>query len=217
MFEVSVDRRQDVVEAVVAQDLTQVLVHDASFADRFVIEDVQGFAKPKNLVQRLRESREIQGRLFRRRILESELLAEDRLAASRDADDQVDRILEQAAVEDLVKARIAARQPLDQGRTVEGRPGRARALVPRRSRTVETRFSDSRGLRRNAAAPSLMASSPLSIAETASTCAVLLAANSPQSLKPEPPERSRSMMTRSGKRSSKWSRARVASVAMATS
>jgi len=50
---------------------------------------------------------------------------------------------------------------------------------------VETRFSASRGLRRKAAAPNLIASSALSIAETASTWALPLAANSLHSLAPD--------------------------------
>src|ERR1700716_497902 len=102
-------------------------------------------------------------------VVERELLAEDRLAAASDADDEVDRVLEQAAVQDLIESRIAARKPLDQRRDFDRRPSRASALVPSRSRTVETSISGSSGLRRNAAAPDLMASSALSIADTATT------------------------------------------------
>jgi len=42
------------------------------------------------------------------------LLAENRLAASRNADEQVDRVAQQTSIEDLVKAWIAAREALDQ-------------------------------------------------------------------------------------------------------
>src|ERR1700682_3701306 len=139
------------------------------------------------------------------RVVERELLAEDRLAAAGHADDQVDRVLEQAAVEYVVESLIAARKPLDQRRAFDRRPSRASALVPSRSRTVETSIRGSSGLRRKAAAPDLIASSALSIADTARTWAVPFAANSPQRRKPAPPEINRSMTTTSGDCSSKCS------------
>jgi hypothetical protein len=46
--------------------------------------------------------------------VEDVLLAENRLAASRHADDQVDGVAEETSVEDLVQAWIAAREALDQ-------------------------------------------------------------------------------------------------------
>ena len=45
------------------------------------------------------------------------LLAQDRLAAAGDADDEIDRVLEQAAVQDRVEILVPARQPVGQGVT----------------------------------------------------------------------------------------------------
>src|ERR1700682_685112 len=155
--------------------------------------------------------------MLRARVVECELLAEDRLTAAGNAKDQVDRVLEQAAVQDLVEPVVAAWETLYQRRTSDRLPCRASALVPMRSRTVETRVSGSRGLCMKGAAPDLIASSALSIADTAMIWAVPLAANSPHNRKPAPPEIRRSMMTTSGDRSSKCSLACVASSATATS
>jgi hypothetical protein len=45
--------------------------------------------------------------------VEDVLLAENSLAASGDANDEVDRVAEKASVEDLVKALVFAREALD--------------------------------------------------------------------------------------------------------
>src|SRR5437016_4252484 len=107
-----------------------------------------------------------------RRVVERELLAQDRLAAPGDADDEIDGVPEQAAVEDRVEVLIAARQPIGQDVAKRLWRGRTRALVPRRSRMVETRISGSTGFRMKAAAPRCSASSALSIADTATSCAL---------------------------------------------
>jgi hypothetical protein len=49
--------------------------------------------------------------------VEGVLLAQYRLAAAGDTDDQVDRVAQQAPVENLVEPLVSARQPLDQGAT----------------------------------------------------------------------------------------------------
>src|ERR1700687_3575844 len=118
--------------------------------------------------------------MLRSGVVEGYLRAEDRLAAPGNTNDQVDRVLEQAAVQDLVEPVVAAWEPLYQRRTSDRLRCRASALVPMRSRTVETRVSGSRGLCMKAAAPDLIASSALSIADTAMIWAVPLAATSPQ-------------------------------------
>src|SRR6202171_6332829 len=154
--------------------------------------------------------------MLRARVVECELLAEDRLTAAGNANDQVDRVLEQAAVQDLVEPVVAAWETLYQRRTSDLLPGRASALVPSRSRTVETRVSGSRGLCMKAAAPDRIASSALSMADTARIWLVPLAANSPHNRKPAPPEIRRSMTTTPGDRSSKCSLACAASRATGT-
>ena len=47
-------------------------------------------------------------------ILKSHLLAQDGLAASRDPDDEIDGVLEQAAVQDRVELLVSGRQPIGQ-------------------------------------------------------------------------------------------------------
>jgi hypothetical protein len=89
--------------------------------------------------------------------VERELLAQYRLAAARDSDDERDGIAQDASKEDLIKARVAARKPFDQRIASARRTGRARALLPRRSRTVDTSFRDSSGLGRKAIAPACIA------------------------------------------------------------
>src|ERR1700687_5607673 len=216
-LQVALDRDENVFETLAAQHLAKILIDDTAGPHGFAIEDLEGFAKTKDLVQWLRQRPEVEGGMLRRRVVEGELLAEDRLATARHADDQVDRVLENPAVQDLVESVVAARQPLDQRRALERLPWRTSALVPSRSRTVETRVSGSRGLCMKAAAPDRIASSALSMADTARIWLVPLAANSPHNRKPAPPEIRRSMTTTPGDRSSKCSLACVASSAMATS
>ena len=121
LFQEALDRGQYVVEAVTTEDLAEVLIDDATLPDGIRIEDLEGFAESKDLVQRLGEGGEIQCRTLVRRVVERELLAEDRLAAAGHPDDQVDRVLEQAAVQDLVESWVAARESLDQRVTGERR------------------------------------------------------------------------------------------------
>src|SRR5439155_1144610 len=124
------------------------------------------FAASKNLVQWLGKGGEIQRRAFGGRVVERELLAEDRLAAPGHPHDEVDRVLEEAALQDLVESRVAAWEALDQRVRDDRRDWCVRALVPSRSLTDETSASGSRGLGRKAAAPRCRASSALSIAAT---------------------------------------------------
>ena len=68
--------------------------------------------------------------------MEDVLLGQDRLPTARRADDQVDCVRRQAAMEDRIQPRLAAgeaRGHVTLARLAE----RARALVPSRSRTVE--------------------------------------------------------------------------------
>src|SRR5712692_8640360 len=147
--------------------MAEVFVNHAAVTHSLVVEDFQGFAESKDLVQRLGERGEIERRLLRSCVVEGELLAEDRLAAPRHPHDQVDRVLEKSAAQDLIEALVSAWESLDQRLRGVRIDWRVSALVPSKSRTEETRASGSSGLRRKPAAPRWMASSALSIAATA--------------------------------------------------
>src|SRR5438034_6565390 len=217
LAEVAVNRVQDLLQAALAELLPEVLVDHAALDDRGPVEEGQRLAVAKDLVQRLGKGGQVERRSLNGGVVERDLLTQDRLAAAGNADDQVDGVLQQTAVQYLVESLVPGRQPLGHRWTRGSCDRSTSALVPRRSRTVETRARGSRGLRMKAAAPDRIASSALSIADTATIWPVWRSAHSPRSRKPAPPEMSRSMATISRGRSSKCSLACVASSATTTS
>jgi hypothetical protein len=64
---------------------------------------------------------------------------QQRLAAPRNADQQRDRVEDEAASEDRVEPVVARRESFHHD--TDARSGRVRALAPSRSRTVETTTS----------------------------------------------------------------------------
>jgi hypothetical protein len=132
-------------------------------------------------IHRLRERRKVQSRAFRGGVPECKLLTQDGLAAARHSDDQIDRVFEQATVEDFIQSRVATWKALVHRSESRVFGCRTRALVPSRSLIVETSCRGSSGFRKNAAAPARRASPEPSMEATARTCAEPLAANSPTS------------------------------------
>ena len=88
--------------------------------------------------------------------MEQILLGEDRLARARASDDQGDAVERQATAEHGVEAIGAAGESV--GHRIVRTVARRYALVPSRSRTVETNCSGSSGFCRNASTPASSAS-----------------------------------------------------------
>src|SRR6266550_1633563 len=195
-----------VVEVASGENVAEVFVDDAPVADGGRIEELEGLTVTNDLVEGFRHGGQVERGLLLRRVVECVLLAKDGLAAAGNSDEEVDGIAQQPPTEDLVKPLVAARKSFDQRVTSAWRAERTRALVPSRSRTVETSRRGSSGFARKAAAPACNASSGRSSEETASTSAPF-AANSAHSPKPAPPEIRRSITTRSGDLSWKSARA----------
>ena len=85
----------------------ETFIEDA-LSDAGDIEELEGLAKADQLVKRLRNRREVHGRPLDRRVGERVLLGEDRLAAARRPDDEVDRVSGQSAAKDRVKSAASA-------------------------------------------------------------------------------------------------------------
>ena len=89
----------------------EVLVEDRA-ADRAAVEEAERLGVAQDLLEGLRDRREVDRRALLGRAGEHELLAEDRLARARSPHDQVDAAQRQTAAEDPVKAFVAARAAL---------------------------------------------------------------------------------------------------------
>ena len=162
------DPLQDGREAAAGEVLAEVLVDDAG-ADRRHVEEGHRLAEAHDLVERLGHRREVQRRPLRGAVREGVALRQDRLAAARDADDEVDRVHGEPAREHAVETRDPAREALDHA----GERTRAcvSALVPSRSRTVDSSTTGSTGFWRNASAPRAAEMSPAASGEIATTSA----------------------------------------------
>ena len=79
-----------------------------ALSDAGEIEELEGLAEADQLVQRLRNRREIYRRPLHRRVGERVLLGENRLAAAWRSRDQVDRVSGQPAAKDRVKPAASA-------------------------------------------------------------------------------------------------------------
>ena len=149
--------------------MPEIFIDHSALAHRGGIEEVERLAVPQDLVERLGHRRQVERRPVDCGVVEDELLAQDGFPAAGNADHQRDRVLEKPSVKDLVETRVPAGKPVVHRGAGLRFEVRASALVPNRSRTVDTRIRGSSGLRRNADAPTASASSLASIAATAST------------------------------------------------
>src|SRR5437660_5416590 len=217
LLEEPIDGPEHLVQAIVTEQNAKVLVHDAAVADGSRVEEFERLPIPKYLVERFGHSRHVERGALGRGVMKDVLLAQDRLAGARYADQEIDGIAQETAVQDAVETGLPAGKPFDHVRVSVRCTSLERALVPSRSRIVDTSTSGSSGLCRNAAAPARSASWAASIDATATTTTPALDANSPHSLKPAPPEIRRSSTTSSGNLSWKSRVAWRASRAMHTS
>src|SRR5581483_9310626 len=150
-------------QPVPAGDLAQILVENR-LADRGGLEELQGLPEADDLLQRLGQGGEVDGGAVRGGVVERVMLGEDRLAGARQPHDHRDAVVRQAAAEDLVQGPVAAAEPA----VVHQRSCPASMALDRsRSRTVDTSWSGSSGLRRNASAPASIGASMTSTADTA--------------------------------------------------
>jgi hypothetical protein len=86
---------------------TKILVEDRP-ADRGAIEEAEGLGVPEDLLERLRDRREVDRRPLLSRAGEDQLLAEDRLSRARQPHDQIDAVHRQTTAEDPIQALVAA-------------------------------------------------------------------------------------------------------------
>ena len=86
------------------------------FTDRSPVEEVQVLAEANDLLQRLRDRREIDRRTLRSRVLEDVLLRDNRLAGSRQARDEADRVRGQPSPQDHIERPMPAQKPVTHDR-----------------------------------------------------------------------------------------------------
>src|SRR5581483_11116344 len=190
-------------QPVPAGDLAQILVENR-LADRGGLEELQGLPEADDLLQRLGQGGEVDGGAVRGGVVERVMLGEDRLAGARQPHDHRDAVVRQAAAEDLVQGPVAAAEPA----VVHQRSCPASMALDRsRSRTVDTSWSGSSGLRRNASAPASIAASMTSTADTATIATSACARKWRHSSTPAPPEISTSTTTTAGRAAVNASRA----------
>ncbi len=152
LFDQLNDAGQHTGQAVVVQLLAKVFVHDAG-AQRGCVEIVERLAEAQHLLEWLGDRGQVEGRAVGRGVMEEILLGENRLAGSRPPDDQGDAVTRQATAEHGVETIGAACESV--GHRIDSGAARRRryALVPSRSRTVETNCSGSSGFCKNASTP----------------------------------------------------------------
>src|SRR4029079_9780539 len=106
--EEAVDGPEHPAEPVLDERLAQVVIDDAPVGDGGPVEKIKTLPVPEDLVERLRDGREVERGVFGGGVVKRVLLAEDRLPAAGDADDHVDRVDGQAPAQDLVDPGVAA-------------------------------------------------------------------------------------------------------------
>ncbi len=104
--------------------------------DRSLVEEAQVADMQQHPRMSLRQQRDVEGSSARRGMVEAELVAEDRLARSGIALDDVDATLEEAAIEDRVEPGDAGRQQVWRGELRFGRLGHRSSLSVRRGSTT---------------------------------------------------------------------------------
>ena len=102
----AIDRCQDRFQAAVAQGRPKVFVEDPR-TNCFRVEEGHRLPVADDLVERLRDGREIERRTFCCGVMKDVLLAQDGLATPGRADDEIDGVRRQATAEHLVDARAA--------------------------------------------------------------------------------------------------------------
>jgi hypothetical protein len=118
------DPLQDPPEPLGAQQLPQILVEHPP-ADHAGIEEGHGLAVAQDLLQRLRNSRQVDGGSLDAGIVEHVLLRQDRLAAARRPHHQVDPIGWEPAAQDGVQSLGAAAEPPTDGGVLRSAGGHA--------------------------------------------------------------------------------------------
>src|ERR1700722_4231755 len=128
---------QHVGESPVVQAGAEVFIVDAC-SDHRLVEEAERLAVAEDLFERFGNRRKVKGGTLGGRVVEEVLLRQDRLTRARAPHDEVDAVDQQATVKNRVQARRAARQPVAHWTRTDRRKY---ALVPSRSRMVETNWS----------------------------------------------------------------------------